>query len=75
MASDCPNKVTVCNNCKKEGHTTIECKDRRVVSLSHIADKVPEDAWKDVKQASDERDLDDFKEVSVTANERPETRR
>lgn len=31
--------------------------------MHHIADKLPEEAWNDLKQASDEREITDFKEV------------
>ena len=31
--------------------------------MHHVADKLPEEAWKDLKQASDEREITDFKEV------------
>src|SRR5436305_15230891 len=31
--------------------------------MTHIADKTEADAWKDVKQASDEHDIADFKEA------------
>lgn len=31
--------------------------------MHHVADKVPEDAWMGLKEASDERDVTDFKEV------------
>ncbi len=31
--------------------------------MHHIADKLPEEAWNDLKQASDEREVTDFKDV------------
>jgi hypothetical protein len=31
--------------------------------MHHVADKLPEEAWNDLKQASDEREITDFKEV------------
>ena len=34
-----------------------------MVDLQHIADKTEADAWKGVTQASDERDITDFKEA------------
>jgi hypothetical protein len=45
----------------------------RVVDLTHVADKTEADAWKDVKQASDEHDIADFKEaVQVLVKACPE---
>lgn len=32
--------------------------------MHHVADKVPEEAWMGLKEASDERDVTDFKEVT-----------
>jgi hypothetical protein len=44
-----------------------------VVDLTHIADKTEADAWKGIKQASDERDITDFKEaVQVLVKACPE---
>ena len=41
--------------------------------MTHIADKTEADAWKDVKQASDEHDITDFKEaVQVLVKACPE---
>jgi hypothetical protein len=41
--------------------------------LQHIADKTEDEAWKAVKQASDERDITDFKEaVQVLVKACPE---
>ena len=45
----------------------------RVIDLQHIADKTEAEAWKAVKQASDERDIHDFKEaVQVLVKACPE---
>jgi hypothetical protein len=45
-----------------------------VVDLTHIADKTEDDAWKGLKQASDDRDITDFKDaVQVLVKACPET--
>ncbi len=42
--------------------------------MHHIADKLPEEAWDGLKQASDEREITDFKEVrNLPAGPRVET--
>lgn len=63
MASDCPDKVQICSNCKGSNHGALDCKNNRVLSRHHVADKLPEQAWEMIGKASDERDIDDFKEV------------
>jgi hypothetical protein len=47
----------------KTGHKTMECKENRKFDLNDIPDKVPEQAWADLKKADKERDLIDFREV------------
>jgi hypothetical protein len=45
----------------------------RVINLQHIADKTEGEAWEAVKQASNERDITDFKEaVQVLVKACPE---
>lgn len=45
----------------------------RVINLQHIADKTESEAWKAVKQASNEHDITDFKEaVQVLVKACPE---
>ncbi|GAT26981.1 zinc knuckle transcription factor [Aspergillus luchuensis] len=65
-AAECPEKAPdVCKNCKmeaREGHKTMDCKENRRFDLNHIPDKLPEEAWAILKKASDERDLEDFRE-------------
>ncbi|PYI12316.1 hypothetical protein BO78DRAFT_434684 [Aspergillus sclerotiicarbonarius CBS 121057] len=57
-AAECPERPPdVCKNCKME-----DCKDNRRFDLNHIPDKLPEEAWAVLKKASDERDLEDFRE-------------
>lgn len=41
----------------------MECKENRKFDLNNIADQLPEVAWAGLKKASDERDLEDFREV------------
>lgn len=50
----------------REGHKTMDCKENRRFDLNHIPDKLPEEAWAILKKASDERDLEDFREVRST---------
>ncbi|PGH09102.1 hypothetical protein GX51_00856 [Blastomyces parvus] len=62
-ASECPEKpADVCKNCKEEGHKTMECTQNRKFDQHHIPDKLPEQAWAILKKASDEKDLEDFRE-------------
>lgn len=42
---------------------TLDCKANRKLDRSNVADKSPEEAWADIKKASDERDIDDFREA------------
>ncbi|KAJ5779660.1 transcriptional regulator family: Zinc finger CCHC-type [Penicillium paradoxum] len=63
-AIDCPERPPdVCKNCLAQGHKTIECTGNRKFDLNFVADKLPHEAWAAMKKASDERDLDDFREV------------
>lgn len=63
-AALCPDKPPpICKNCKKEGHTASECKDNMVMDLSDVPDVTEEVAWKNMKTASDESDLDDFRDA------------
>jgi hypothetical protein len=41
----------------------MECKENRKFDLHDIPDKLPEEAWAILKKASDEKDLEDFREV------------
>lgn len=47
------------------GHLAKDCKENRKFDLSHIADRLPEEAWAMMKKASDEKDMDDFREVTL----------
>ncbi|CAG8027130.1 unnamed protein product [Penicillium salamii] len=63
-AAECPERPPdVCKNCLSEGHKTIECTEKRKFDLNHVADMLPVEAWAAMKKASDERDLDDFREA------------
>ncbi|KAK2741191.1 hypothetical protein FQN55_008454 [Onygenales sp. PD_40] len=62
-ASECPDKPPdVCKNCKQEGHRTMECTENRKFDQHHVPDKLPEEAWAVLKKASDEKDLEDFRD-------------
>ncbi|KAL2005611.1 hypothetical protein VTN00DRAFT_10104 [Thermoascus crustaceus] len=58
-AAECPDKpADVCKNC----HKVMDCKENRRFDLNDIPDKLPEEAWAILKKASDEKDLEDFRE-------------
>lgn len=40
----------------------MECTENRKFDLNGVPDKMPDEAWAVLKQASDERDLADFRE-------------
>lgn len=53
----------------------MECTENRKFNMDDIPDKEPEEAWAILKKASDEKDLEDFRDVrnhrypySCTAN-------
>ncbi|RMZ84299.1 hypothetical protein DV738_g719, partial [Chaetothyriales sp. CBS 135597] len=62
QARDCPMKVKVCKQCLQEGHETIECKNAKVIDTSKVPDMTEDEAWAMLKKASDEKDLDDFRD-------------
>ncbi|KAG9246894.1 hypothetical protein BJ878DRAFT_247593 [Calycina marina] len=47
----------------EEGHVAFECKNPRKISYDNVDDVPGEVAWNKMKAASDEGDLDDFKEA------------
>ncbi|GFF62378.1 DNA-binding protein HEXBP [Aspergillus lentulus] len=57
-AAECPDRPPD----DVPGHKTIECTENRKFDLNDIPDKLPEEAWAALKKASDERDLEDFRE-------------
>ena len=70
---DCPTKPKICKNCSGEGHEALECKNKKALDNSHVADKTEEEAWKMLKTASNEKDLDDFKDaVKILVKAAPE---
>jgi hypothetical protein len=46
------------------GHETKDCTDKRAFNLTRIADKTPEEAIAMMKTASDDMDMDDFRDAS-----------
>ncbi|OGE55644.1 hypothetical protein PENARI_c004G03454 [Penicillium arizonense] len=63
-AAECPDRPPdVCKNCCLEGHKTIDCKSNRKFDLNLVADLLPEEAWARMKTASDEKDLEDFRDA------------
>ena len=56
----------MCKNCQQEGHITLECKNPRKFDLSGVADKDPDTAWEDVKNADAAGDFDLIREVGQT---------
>ncbi|RDW93447.1 putative zinc knuckle transcription factor (CnjB) [Aspergillus mulundensis] len=62
-AAECPDRPPdVCKNCQEEGHKAAECKANRKFDLNKIPDMLPEQAWEMLKKASNDRDLEDFRE-------------
>jgi hypothetical protein len=43
----------------------MDCTENRKLDQHHIPDKLPEEAWAILKKASDERDLEDFRDVRI----------
>jgi hypothetical protein len=41
----------------------MDCTENRKFDLNNVPDKLPEEAWAILKKASDNRDLEDFREV------------
>lgn len=46
------------------GHQSKDCKANRKFDLNQVADKLPEEAWAMMKDASDGKEIGDFKEVT-----------
>jgi hypothetical protein len=55
----------VCKNCLQEVHETLGCENAKVMDLSHVPEKTIAEAWAMLKQASDEREIGEFKEASL----------
>lgn len=45
------------------GHLAKDCKENRKFDTDNIPDMSAEEAWAEMKKASDEKDLDDFRKV------------
>jgi hypothetical protein len=60
---DCPTVPKICKNCHQEGHEALDCKNKKTLNDSNVADKTEAEAWALLKSASDDRDLDDFKDA------------
>jgi hypothetical protein len=66
-AAECSDRKAVCKNCLQEGHEALGCENAKVMDLSHVPDKTVAEAWVMLKQASDEREIGEFKEVSFNS--------
>lgn len=53
----------LCENCGEEGHMRKNCENARKINRDHVATVDPDEAWKKLKQAVSERDVDDAKEA------------
>ncbi|CAG8980031.1 hypothetical protein HYALB_00009240 [Hymenoscyphus albidus] len=59
-AADCPTKpADICNNC----HKAFACKNPRKVEYPNVEDIAPDDAWAQLKEAAEERDMDEIMEA------------
>lgn len=43
----------------------MECTENRKFDLNSVPDKLPEEAWAALKKASDEKDLEEFRDVGI----------
>jgi len=65
MAAECPTKpADVCRNCTQAGHKAANCTENRKIDRSKVLDMDKTEAWRMLVKASQQRDMDDFKEVS-----------
>ena len=48
-----------------QGHDAKDCTDNRILPMQHVPDKAASEAWKDLKVASDDKDITDFKEAMM----------
>lgn len=64
MSKDCPSKPKFCKQCKAENdHDTIDCKNKKVIDNSGVADMSADEAWTLIRQASTDDEVSDFKEA------------
>ena len=65
-AAECPDKPPdICKNCLGTGHKAADCDLARVLDRTGVPEKTENEAWEMLKQAADERDMDDFKLVRL----------
>ena len=62
-ASQVRSKLSKLSLTKTSGHAALECKNPKALDKTGVAEKSEEEAWNLLKQASDERDIGDFKEA------------
>ena len=65
MPSPLPGIQNFETDTREIGHKTMDCTENRKLDQHHIPDKLPEEAWAILKTASDERDLEDFRDVRI----------
>jgi hypothetical protein len=67
--ADCPDKpAEKCHLCDQEGHKAIDCTAKRTDAFKAANDMTDEEAWKAMKLADSNKDLDDFRKVSRTSS-------
>lgn len=73
QARDCPYKPKICKICCEEGHEALECTGKMKTNLNNVPDKTIDEAWAMLHQASEDGDLDDFKDaVKILSKACPE---
>lgn len=45
------------------GHQSKDCQANRKFDLNQVADKLPEEAWKMLEKASQDKEIGEFREV------------
>lgn len=65
MSKDCPSKrPKFCKQCFAENdHNTIDCKNTKKLDLSDVPDMSEGEAWALITKASDDLEVDDFRET------------
>lgn len=72
-SAECPDRKIVCKNCLQEGHEALGCENAKIIDLSRVPDKTVAEAWVMLKEASDEREIGEFKEaVQILSKAMPE---
>ncbi|KAI9892772.1 MAG: hypothetical protein M1814_001192 [Vezdaea aestivalis] len=63
LAKECPDRPPdICKNCGQSGHVRKDCTNNRLVSHDHIATVGAAEAWAKIVAASNDKDIDAFKE-------------